>query len=245
MIQMINIHKSFSNLHVLRGVNLLVHDGVSMVVMGPSGCGKSVLLKTIIGLLPPDQGKVLVNNYDLSEIKMSKLSSIRRLFGFVFQGAALFDSMSVFDNVALPLNEHQRWSQQQITERVLHCLEVVGLKDAALKLPSELSGGMRKRTAIARAIVMKPAYILYDEPTTGLDPTSADAIHRLIRQLQDSLEVTSITVTHDLESAHKIGDIWALLHEGKIVFQGSPDQAMLADSAEMRAFLHGHSFQEG
>ncbi len=216
MIDLIDVHKSFGKKQVLRGVNLKIPTGECLVILGRSGTGKSVLLKHIVGLIQPDKGTVMVDGLDVNRVSEAKLYEIRRNIGFVFQGGALFDSMDVFNNVALPLIEEGKLGQSEIEDRVMHVLELVELTDAAWLMPSELSGGMRKRVAIARALVAQPQYILYDEPTTGLDPIISERINDLIIALNADVGVTSVVVTHDIHSALRIADRIVLLSGGVI-----------------------------
>jgi phospholipid/cholesterol/gamma-HCH transport system ATP-binding protein len=224
VIQIENLHKSFDENHVLRGVNLEIPQGEAAVILGPSGCGKSVLLKHIIGLMTPDQGRVVVNGIEISSLSRKDLNVARRNFGMLFQSAALFDSMTVYENVSLGLTEHTQLSHAEKQDIVAQKLELVGLEGTEEMFPSELSGGMRKRVGLARAICLDPAVVLYDEPTTGLDPVIGDTINDLIARLQERLNITSVIVTHDMRSAFKIGDRLAMLSEGRISFVGTPDE---------------------
>ncbi len=235
------LFKGFGEQTVLRGVDLHIARGEQRVILGKSGQGKSVLLKLMVGLLMPDQGSVLVDGQEVTRLSRSGLFSLRRHFGMVFQGGALFDSMTVGENIALALREHTSDNEARVRERVQAALVHVGLEQAFEKMPSELSGGMRKRASLARAIVTEPEYILYDEPTTGLDPISADAINLLIRRLDEELGVTSIVVTHDMVSAFKVGGRFALLDEGRIIFEGSSQEAQATTEGPMRQFIDGTS----
>ena len=235
------VSKSFGEKEVLRDTDLLVHKGETLVVIGRSGEGKSVLLKHIVRLLEPDAGHIWVEGQEISELENSDLMELRKKFGFLFQGAALFDSMNVCQNVGLMLEEHMNWSQEKIKARACECLAQVGLVDSEEKMPNELSGGMKKRAGLARAIVMEPEYILYDEPTTGLDPITSDAINDLIIKLQKTLGVTSVVVTHDLASAFKVADRMAMLNGGKIVFTGTVDEVRTTDHPMVRQFIEGNS----
>ena len=216
MIEIINLFKKFNRHTVLAGVNLTIRDGETMVIIGRSGCGKSVLLKHIIGLMRPDEGQVIVDGQEVSRMTGTELNQLRLKFGMLFQGAALFDSLTVGENVAFALREHTAMAEDQIQKRVKECLGLVGLAGIEHLKPAELSGGMRKRVGLARALAMQPRVILYDEPTTGVDPIMADTINRLIVQLHDHLKATGIVVTHDMTSAYKVGDRIAMLHEGRI-----------------------------
>jgi phospholipid/cholesterol/gamma-HCH transport system ATP-binding protein len=235
------VSKRFGSKEVLKDTDLLIHKGETLVVIGRSGEGKSVLLKHIVRLLEPDEGRIWIEGEEISELGMKPLMELRKKFGFLFQGAALFDSMDVRKNVGLMLEEHMDWPIEKIQERARECLAQVGLIDSDTKLPSELSGGMKKRAGLARAIVMEPEYILYDEPTTGLDPITSDAINDLIIKLQRELGVTSIVVTHDMASAFKVADRMAMLSRGKIVFTGTVDQVRTTDHPMVRQFIEGNS----
>jgi len=235
------VSKSFGAKEVLKDTNLLIHKGETLVIIGRSGEGKSVLLKHIVRLLDPDSGKIWIEGEEISLMEPAPLMELRKKFGFLFQGAALFDSMTVCENVSLMLTEHMDWSDDKIKARACECLAQVGLVDSDDKLPSELSGGMKKRAGLARAIVMKPRYILYDEPTTGLDPITSDAINELIIKLQRELGVTSIVVTHDMASAFKVADRMAMLSNGKIVFSGTVDEVRTTDHPMVRQFIEGNA----
>jgi phospholipid/cholesterol/gamma-HCH transport system ATP-binding protein len=241
MIKIVDVHKRFSGKEVLRGVNLEINKGETVVVIGRSGCGKSVLLKHIIGLLKPDSGQILVDGVDVVSLRGDDLYEFRRKFGMLFQGAALFDSLSVGQNVGLGLVEHTDLSEPEIERRVCEKLTLVGLENIEDARTPELSGGMKKRVGLARAIAMDPEVILYDEPTTGLDPIMADVINGLIRNLQATLKITSVAVTHDMKSAYKIGDRLAMLHEGKIIFEGTPDEIMHTRDETIRQFIEGRA----
>ncbi len=216
-----------------------IQKGETMVIIGRSGCGKSVLLKHIIGLLKPDQGKVLVDGEDITSYNGGQLNKLRQKFGMLFQGSALFDSMTVDENVRLGLREHTSLPEAQIREKVTKTLKLVGLSGIEEKKPAELSGGMRKRVGLARAIAMDPEYVLYDEPTTGVDPIMADVINELIVSCRNALSITSIAVTHDMVSAYKIADRIAMLYEGKIIFEGSPEQTKNTDHPVVKQFIEG------
>jgi phospholipid/cholesterol/gamma-HCH transport system ATP-binding protein len=241
VIQVIDLTKSFGGKEVLKGVNLTVYRGETVVVLGRSGCGKSVLLRHMIGLMKPDGGKIMVDGVDVTKLKHDDLYEMRKKFGMLFQGAALFDSMSVWENVGLGLIEHTELSMDEIRKKVCRKLELVGLSHMDDLKPAELSGGMKKRVGLARAIAMDPPVILYDEPTTGLDPIMADVINELIRDLQNSLDITSVAVTHDMKSACKIGDRLALLFDGKIVFEGTPDDIRSTEDELVRQFIEGRA----
>ncbi|KPJ59414.1 MAG: ABC transporter [Latescibacteria bacterium DG_63] len=239
MIVIEGLEKSFDGRPVLRGLDLTIQDGESLVVIGRSGCGKSVLLKHLIGLMRPESGHVYIDGNDLTTMREEQLNELRKRFGMVFQGAALFDSLSVGENVALPLREHTRLSEKDIRKRVsekLGLVELEGIEDAR---PSSLSGGMKKRVGLARAIAMDPEFVLYDEPTTGLDPIMADAINSLIRNLQKKLSITSVAVTHDMRSAYRIADKIAMLHDGKIIYKGTPDEIRRCQDSRVCQFISG------
>jgi phospholipid/cholesterol/gamma-HCH transport system ATP-binding protein len=239
MIELIDIHKRFGDHEVLRGVNLKIEEGQTLALIGGSGIGKSVLLKHIIGLLKPDKGRILVDNQDLSQLYGKVLRQIRERFGIVFQGGALFDSLTVFDNVAFPLREKTRLKPDQIQEKALKELANVGLNGAEHKYPAQLSGGMKKRVALARCLVMSPEIILFDEPTTGLDPLVTKAIHHLIRSLQKERNLTALIVSHEIPEIFSVVDRVAMLHDGKIIFTGTPEEVKTSPHPIVRRFLEG------
>ena len=236
-----NLHKNFGANHVLRGVDLAVEQGESLVVIGGSGSGKSVLIKHIIGLLKPDRGSIEVNGQEVTTMAKRELKELRKKFGMLFQAAALFDSLTVGENIAFPLVEHTRARRSEIAERVRETLALVGLPDTEHLYPAELSGGMKKRVGLARALAMEPEVILYDEPTTGLDPIMADAINDLIVEMRERLAITSIAITHDMVSAYKIGHRLAMLYQGKIIFTGTPQECKDTDDPMVRQFITGSS----
>jgi len=241
MIEIRGLQKTLGGKKVLDGVDLDIQTGETIVVMGRSGSGKSVLLKHIIGLMGPNAGSIKIDGEEIIGMKERELDQVRKKFGMLFQGAALFDSMSVAENVGLALREHLKLKDDEIQRRVAERLEWVGLKGIDEMRPASLSGGMRKRVGLARAIAMDPQFILYDEPTTGLDPVTADAINRLIRSLQKRLGVTSVVVTHDMTSAFHVGDRLAMLHGGKVVYVGTPEEVRHTDDAYVRQFVEGSS----
>jgi phospholipid/cholesterol/gamma-HCH transport system ATP-binding protein len=239
MIKVDKVYKSFGDKDVLKGVVLEIKKGESMVIIGGSGSGKSVLLKHIIGLLKPDRGNVFIDNTDITRLNERQLYAIRRQFGMLFQGAALFDSLTVWENVAFALLRQKVVSEEEARQIASEKLKLVGLKGIEDLMPSELSGGMKKRVGLARAIAHNPEIILYDEPTTGLDPIMADAINELIVGLQRKLNVTSVTITHDMTSAYKIADRIAMLYDGKIIEVGTPDEIRNTDNPIVRQFITG------
>ncbi len=236
-----NLKKSFGRQLVLDSVTLDIRKGESIVIIGQSGGGKSVLLKHLVRLLEPDEGSVTFCGQDISSLDSRSLAAMRQRFGMLFQSAALFDSLTVAENVGLGLKESHRYSQSEIDDTVLEKLDLVGLASAAESYPAELSGGMRKRVGLARAIANSPEVLLYDEPTTGLDPITADLINDLIRELNRKLSVTSVAVTHDMRSAYKIADRIVMLYQGKIEFDGTPDQVRSTDNAIVRQFITGQA----
>jgi len=239
MIEIINLCKSFGDNKVLEDLNLALNDGETTVIIGRSGCGKSVLLKHIMGLMKPDSGQVIIDGKDITEMSEKELNKVRMKFGMLFQGSALFDSLSIGENVGFMLSEHTNTSKASIKNRVKECLGLVGLKDVEHLKPAELSGGMQKRVGLARAICMKPEIILYDEPTTGVDPIMGDAINDLIIELHDKLKVTSIAVTHDMKSAYKIATRIAMLYKGKIIATGVPREIENSNDPVVRQFVTG------
>jgi phospholipid/cholesterol/gamma-HCH transport system ATP-binding protein len=239
LVQIERLHKSFNGLQVLNGVDISIERGESIVVIGQSGCGKSVLIKHVIKLLEPDEGSVFFDGQNLAELDAGQITAVRRRIGMLFQSAALFDSLSVAENVGLGLKESHRYDSVQMNEIVLEKLEMVGLTEAAQKSPAELSGGMRKRVGLARAIAYDPEMLLYDEPTTGLDPITADMINSLIVDLNRQLNVTSIAVTHDMKSAFRIANRIVMLYDGKVEFDGTPDEIRSSDNPVVKQFITG------
>jgi len=239
MIEIKNLYKSFNGTPVLQGVELKIKTGQSMAIIGRSGCGKSVLLKHILGLIRPDEGSVIIDGEDLEGMKYDEIAEIRKKFGILFQSAALFDSMTVGENIALPLEKRYSLTPGEIKDRVEETLEMVGLPGSAELKPSELSGGMKKRAGLARAIVYRPQYILYDEPTTGLDPVMAANINQLIVDLNSKLDITSVVVTHDIVSANFVADEIVMLHYGKILVSGTPEEINSTVHPTVRQFIDG------
>jgi len=236
-----DLHKRFGQQVVLDGVDLDIAACESLVILGRSGCGKSVLLKHITGLISPDSGSVFFLGEDITKFNRQKLFEMRVHFGMLFQGAALFDSMTVGENVGLPLVKHGKKSDEEIREIVFEKLRLIGLTGVYDSYPSQLSGGMKKRVGLARAIVMDPKVVLYDEPTTGLDPIMADVINSLIRDLQRELDITSVVVTHDIQSANRVADRITMLHEGRIIFSGTPQETRETDNGIVRQFIEGRA----
>jgi phospholipid/cholesterol/gamma-HCH transport system ATP-binding protein len=239
LVELRDIEKSFEKSRVLRGVSLALTKGTTLAVMGGSGTGKTVLLRIAAGLHPPDAGEVYLFGTRIDRMREEAMLPLRRRTGFVFQGAALFDSLSVFENVAYPLREHTRMSLGQITERVHHFLSLVGLPDTDDLLPAELSGGMRKRVGIARAIVTEPEVVFFDEPTAGLDPTNARLVAQLIAQLRSGVCDTAIVVTHDVEFAELVADQMAILIQGRFADVGTPAEIHRSANPDVRRFLAG------
>ena len=243
MIEIKNLHKSFDGQPVLQGVNLSVPKGKVTVILGPSGSGKTVLMRPIIGLLRPDRGEVMVDGVDIHRLPSEKLNAFRRRFGMVFQNAALFDSMNVYENIAFPLMEHTNWSPQKIAEVVREKLTLLGLEGIEKKTPSELSGGMRKRVGLARAIALEPQIILYDEPTTGLDPIMAESVDLMILDMEEKLKITSVVISHDMHSAFRIADQVAMLFGGKIIECSSPKEFVKSSIPQVREFIKKGEWQ--
>ncbi len=244
IIEFREVRKSFGKLTVLDGVSLKILPGRTTVVIGPSGCGKSVLLKHMVGILKPDSGKVYFGGQDITPLSERQLVAVRRRMGFLFQGGALFDSMSVEENICFPLVEHEIGDDDERSDRAREVLQLVGLGGLQHRLPVELSGGQRKRIALARAIAMHPDVIYYDEPTTGLDPIRSDLINELILKLQDELGVTSVVVTHDMASTRKVGDRVLMLNEGRFIADADPDRLERIDNDAVSRFIHGEASPE-
>jgi len=237
VIEIKDVHKSFADNHVLRGVKLEVKKAQTTVIIGASGSGKSVLMKHMIGLLRPDSGTVTVDGVDTTTLSERELSRVREKFGMVFQGAALFDSMTVGENVAFPLREHRNLREREIREIVADKLRLVDLEGVEKIFPAELSGGMRKRVGLARAVVLEPRIILYDEPTTGLDPITANSVDEMIINAQERLGVTSVVISHDIASSFRVGDHVAIIHDGVIADQGPPEKLRKSDHPHVKKFL--------
>ncbi|MFH1562190.1 MAG: ABC transporter ATP-binding protein [Nitrospirota bacterium] len=241
MIVITDLWKNLGEHPVLKGVNITINKGEVIVIIGQSGCGKSVLLKHIIGILKPDKGKIEVFGKDIARFNESQLNEVRKKFGMLFQGAALFDSLTVRENVGFFLDEHTKLDKYTISKIVTEKLKLVGLSGVENLMPFELSGGMRKRVGLARAIAMDPEIILYDEPTTGIDPIMATAINELIRELQAKLSLTSIVVTHDMVSAYHVADRIAMLNNGKIIEVGTPEEIRNSTNPIVQQFITGKS----
>lgn len=241
MISIKNVWKSFGDNEVLKGLDLHIPRGETLVVMGRSGCGKSVLLKLITGLMKPDKGEIWFDNIEISKLKLKDFNQIRQRIGMLFQSSALFDSMTVEENVGFMLGQHTKLSKREIQELVAEKLNLVDLDDTQHLKPAELSGGMRKRVGLARAIAFNPEVILYDEPTTGLDPITCAEINKLIRNLHQKLKVTSVVVTHDMDSAFFVATHIAMIHGGKIVFSGTPNEVGKTGHPILDEFICGSS----
>ena len=241
MIAVRGLKKRIGTQEILRGVDLSVAPGETLVIIGRSGGGKSVLLKNLIGLMQPNEGEIWIDGQNIIGLSERRLASIRRKVGMLFQGGALFDSMTVEENIAFPLHEAGERDPQVIAEKITEMLEVIELKGQEKKMPVNLSGGMKKRVGLARAIISRPSCILYDEPTAGLDPVVSDSINRLIRRLQNHFRVTSIVVTHDMKSAFHVGDHIAYLHQGRIYFYGTPEEIQASPDPLIQDFLLGRA----
>jgi len=241
MIEIKNLFKSFDNKIILNGLNLTVRSGETKVIIGRSGAGKSVLLKNIVGLMKPDAGSIKIKGVETTTLTEKEYNKIRSEMGMVFQGGALFDSMNVAENVAFVLNEFTNLDKKTIENRIKESLAMVGLQGIERMIPSQLSGGMRKRVSLARVLCMEPQIILYDEPTTGVDPITADAINNLIVELRQKLQVTSIVVTHDMSSALKVGDSIAMFYAGQVIAEGTPDEIRNTKHPVVKQFIHGEA----
>ncbi len=238
-VKLVDVYKSFGDFEVHKGINLTIMENRITVILGPSGTGKSVLLKQMMGLLKPNKGNIYVDGIDITVADKKELKAVRKKFGMLFQNAALFDSMTVYENVAFPLREHTKLKEKEIKEIVINKLKLVGLKNVENKMPAELSGGMRKRVGLARAIALEPEIILYDEPTTGLDPIMKDVVDNLIYETQKKLNITSVVISHDMDSAYKIADDMAMLYDGKTVLYGTKENFEKTDNPYVKQFVEG------
>jgi phospholipid/cholesterol/gamma-HCH transport system ATP-binding protein len=238
-IELVDVHKAFGTKEVLKGLTLTIQDGKTTSIIGGSGSGKSVALKHIVGLIRPDHGDVWVDGENVSRLDQESVYRLRRNIGFVFQFAALFDSMTIGENVGMGLKRMDEFPNGDIPERVAECLRMVDLEGYEERMPSQLSGGQRKRVGFARAIATKPKYLLYDEPTTGLDPVTTTVIDDLIVRMSDELGVTGVVITHDMKSAFRISDRVAMLYDGKIQYEGTPDEIRAAEDPIVKGFIEG------
>ncbi len=241
MIRIVDLHKAFGENRVLQGVNLQIERGETMAVIGQSGSGKSVLIKLLIGILKPDQGEIYIDGLEITRLKEDKLQSVTKKFGMLFQGAALFDSLTVGQNVSFGLERYTNFSEEKKQELVSESLAKVGLRGVEHLMPHELSGGMKKRVGLARAIAYGPEIILYDEPSTGIDPIRADAINELINRMKKELKVTSVVITHDMTSSYKVADRIAMLYEGKIIEIGTVEEIRNSKNEIIQQFIHGQA----
>ncbi len=239
MIEIIDLHKSFRKQKVLNGVNLTIHDCELTAIIGRSGGGKSVLFRHIIGLLRPDEGRIVIDGKDITRLGREELDGIRERVGVLFQGGALFDSLTIFENVAFPLKEKTKLGKKEIAEKVIHALHDVGLHHIGKKYPAEISGGMKKRAALARALITEPAIVLFDEPTTGLDPIILNSIHRLIRTTHEKYGFTGVIISHEIPEIFDVADRVAMLHDGVIVEAGSPEEIKGSTNPVVRQFISG------
>ena len=239
VVELIDVYKSFNEKKVIEGVNLVLKKDETLAIIGPSGCGKSTILRLIIGLFPPTSGQIKIKCADIAEMKKEEIVEARRCIGMVFQSSALFDSLTVGENVAFGLREHSKLSEKEILKVVSEKLELVGLKGSENLMPSELSGGMQKRVGLARALATDPEIILYDEPTTGLDPTTANSIEDLIMDIHGKLGTSAIIVTHQMSTVYKIADRIVMLHNGKILEAGTPDGTKMSNDPVIRQFVTG------
>jgi phospholipid/cholesterol/gamma-HCH transport system ATP-binding protein len=239
MIQVIDVHRAFGNQQVLRGINLRVEDGEILAIIGRSGSGKTVMLRLLIGLVRPNRGQVLIEDTDITKLSGRQLDRVRERFGMLFQGGALFDSMTVFDNVAFPLREKTKLSEPEVAAQVQKMLESVGLGDMGYKFPAELSGGMKKRTALARALITNPSIILFDEPTTGLDPILVHAIHQLIQDTHRTFGYTAVLVSHEIPEVFDIATRVAVIHDGRIIAEGAPETILKSTDPFIQQFISG------
>jgi len=239
MIEIVNLHKSFGENKVLQGINLKIERGETLVIIGQSGSGKSILIKHLIGLITPDRGEIYVDDVEITRLSEDELYKIRRKFAMLFQGAALFDSLTVLQNVSFGLERYTEHQQEKIEDMAREALHRVGLRDIENLMPHELSGGMRKRVGLARAIAYQPEIILYDEPSTGIDPIRADAINDLIIQMKKDLRMTSVVITHDIVSTYKVADRIAMLYQGKIIATGPPGEIRESENPIIQQFITG------
>ena len=239
-----DIHKSYGEHHVLKGISIDIHRGKTNVIIGPSGSGKTVLMRQIVRLEQPDEGQILVDGVDFARLTGVDLEAMRRTFGMVFQMSALFDSMNVFDNVAFPLVEHTTLSRAEIKDKVMGRLDALGIAAAAKKMPSELSGGMQKRVAVARAMILESAILIYDEPTTGLDPVTTQTVDDLIEEAEDKFGVTSIVISHDMASVFRIADQVNFLNFGEIVASGAPEALLESENPATMEFIRASGLGE-
>ena len=243
MIEIRNLTKSFGDMLVWQDLNLTIEDGETLAVIGKSGCGKSVLLKHINALLTPDSGEVWIDGQNIFELDYVAQRKVRQKFGLLFQGSALFDSINTFENIAFPLRYFTHLGENEIRDKVMQSLKYVNLEKAALKMPSELSGGMKKRVGLARAIIMEPRFIMYDEPTSGLDPQTADEINELIIFMAETFDVTSIVITHDMFSVLKVADKVAFLNDQKLSWHGTLEQMRVSTQQDLTAFVRASEYQ--
>jgi len=241
MIRINDLHKSFGLTKVLQGINLHIQSGETLAIIGQSGSGKSVLLKHMLGLIQPDRGSIIVDGMEICGSSEAELNNIRRKFGLLFQAAALFDSLTVAQNVSFGLERYRDLSQEELQKRVKESLAMVGLREVEQLMPHELSGGMKKRVGLARAIAYEPEIMLYDEPSTGIDPIRADAINELIIKMKQQFQITSVVITHDMTSAYKVADRIAMLYNGKIVTVGTPEELRKSDNQIVQQFIHGRA----
>jgi phospholipid/cholesterol/gamma-HCH transport system ATP-binding protein len=239
MIEIRNLYKTFDKVQVLNGLTMNIRDGETKVIIGRSGAGKSVLIKSIMGIIRPDAGSIKIDGREVTGLSEQEYDQVRKDIGLVFQGGALFDSLNVGENVGFVLDEFTRLSAPFKREKVAHALSLVGLKGIEEMMPSQLSGGMRKRVALARVLCMKPKVLLYDEPTSEVDPITADAINRLIMEMRDKLKVTSIVVTHDMNAAYKVADSIAMFYHGQVIAEGSPDEIRHSRHPVVSQFIQG------
>lgn len=245
MIEIQNLQKRFGEKEILRGVNLQIRDGVTTVIFGLSGSGKSTIIKHIVGLLKPDTGSIYVDGFDVTKASEKELLGIRKEIGFLFQSGALFDSMNVYDNIAFPLREHTKMSESEIKKEVYAALDMVALEPQRVSklYPDELSGGMRKRAGLARTIILKPKIMLYDEPTTGLDPIISNQISQMIIKLQKELKITSVLISHDIKEAFKCADYAAMLYNGVIIESNEAERFKNTDNKIIQSFLEGEEIE--